>query len=48
MKKICPTCFCIIEDGVGHAEFCPEPAKILEELFGFNGKDYVSNEKNKV
>lgn len=36
MKKICPTCFCIIEDGIGHADFCPVPVKILEELFGFD------------
>ena len=45
MKKICPTCFCIIEDGVGHADFCPEPAKILEELFGFDGVDKIKKEE---
>src|SRR5574343_281659 len=36
MKKICPTCFCEVENGIGHAEWCPEPVKILEELFGFD------------
>lgn len=39
MKKICQKCFCIIEDGVGHADWCDDTVEKLKELFGFNEKE---------
>ena len=36
MKKICQKCFCIIEDGVGHAVWCDSVLDELKEMFGLD------------
>ena len=40
MKKVCPKCFCIIDDGVGqHMIWCPDAPDVIEELKEMFGID---------
>lgn len=36
MKKVCPKCLRIIEDGVGHADWCPEVLDELKRMLGID------------